>query len=140
ELLPHRKCCSLHVISLRLGFTRVRVHEQRYCRRIGHELAQLLQSLPSQDAGEKNRTREVASWSVEARYEAIPNWIAAGREENRNRLGCSLRRNRCNGICNDKRHRTADQISYQSGQAIGTAFRRVEFDCNVVPVDVADFL
>src|SRR5262249_20571714 len=123
QLLPHRKRCGLHVTALRFGFSRVWVHEQRNCRRVGNELAQLLQSLPSQDAGEEDRAREIAAWSIEASYEAIPNWIATGREDNRNRIGCSLGGNRCNGVRDDQRDGSANQISYQSSQTIGTTFR-----------------
>ena len=53
ELLPDRLRRGLHVSSLRLGFRTVRVHQHGNCRRLGHELAQQLQSLRPQHAGEK---------------------------------------------------------------------------------------
>ena len=45
ELLPDRLRRGLHVSSLRLGIGSVRVHQHGNCRRLGHELAQQLQSL-----------------------------------------------------------------------------------------------
>ena len=72
ELLPDRLRRGLHVSSLRLGFRSVRVHQHGNCCRLGHELAQQLQSLRPQHAGEKAHARDVAARPVEAGDEAAP--------------------------------------------------------------------
>ena len=78
-------------------FRIVRVHQHADGRRLGHELAQQLQPLRPQHAGEKAHAGDVAARPVEAGDEAVPDRIAPGREDDRNRRGRGLGRERRNG-------------------------------------------
>src|ERR1043166_3280610 len=100
ELLPDRLSCGLQVSSLRLGIGGVRVHEHGNCRRLGHELAQQLQSLRPQYA-EKDQARDVAPRPVEACNEAVPDRVAPGRKDDRHRRGCGPGRERRRGVPDD---------------------------------------
>ena len=130
-------CTSLRSASV-VGS--VRVHEHGDRGRLGHELAQQLQPLRPQHAAEKADARDVAARPVEAGDEAVPDRVAAGREDNRYRRGCGLGRERRIVVADDHGHRPADQISRQSRQPIRLIFRLAEFDRDVLALDEAGFL
>ena len=139
-------CCpialrrGLHVSSLRLGIGTVRVHEHGNCCRLGHELAQQLQSLRPQHGVEKDHARDVAARPVEAGDEAVLDRVAPGREDDRYRRGCGLGRERRIAVPDDHGHRPANQFSHQSRQSIRAIFRRAKFDRDVLALDEAGFL
>jgi hypothetical protein len=62
ELLPDRLRRGLHFASLRLGIRIVRVHQHGDCCRLGHELAQKLQSRRPQHRARKDYSRGLAAW------------------------------------------------------------------------------
>src|SRR5262249_13356329 len=55
-----------------------------------HEFVHQLQSLSDGDVSKYGDTRDIATWSVEACYKAVPDRIAVSCEYDRNRLGCRL--------------------------------------------------
>src|SRR5262249_28712394 len=122
ELLPDRLRRGLHVSSLPLGI-RTWVHEHGNGCRLGHELTQQLQSLRLQHAGEKAYARDVAAGSVKPSNESSLDGIAACVEDDWNRRGCGLGRERRNGIPGDNGHRSANQFSRQSTQPIRLTLR-----------------
>ena len=130
-------CTSLRSASV-VGS--VRVHEHGNCCRLGHELAQQLQPLRAQHAGEKAHARDVAARPVEAGDQALLDRVAPAREDDRHRRGCGLGRERRNGVPDDHGHRPANQIGHQSRQPIGLILRRAEFDRDVLALDEACFL
>ena len=90
ELLPDRARRGLNLFPLRLGVRTVRIDEHGNCRRLGHELAQQLQSLRPQHAGEKAHARDVAVRAVQAGDEATRDWVEPGRKDDRQRRGHGL--------------------------------------------------
>ena len=141
ELLPDRLRRGLHVVSLRLGRRGVRVHEHANCCRLGHELAQQLQSLRPQHAAEKAHARDVAARPVEAGDEAVPDRVAAAREDDRHRRGCGLGRQSAALLsatitATGRRIRSATR----AGNRSVLTFRRAEFDRDVLALDEARFL
>ena len=66
--------------------------------------------------------------------------IAAGREDNRNRRGRGLGRQRRRVVPDDHGHRPANQFGRQRRQPIGLIFRPAVFDRDVLALDEAGFL
>jgi hypothetical protein len=104
ELPPDRLRRSLHVAPFRFGFANARAHEHRDCRRLGHELVQQLQSLRPYRAAEKTHAGDVAARTIEARDEAVRDWVAPRREDNRHGRRCGLGGERRHVVRDDHGH------------------------------------
>ena len=140
-------CCPIacaaasQVSSLRFdtGTDRVLQHRGNYCR-IGHDLAQQLESLCRQRAVEKTHARNIATRSAEACDEAIRDRIVPASKDDWHRRGCCLGSEHRRGIADDQGYLPPNQITNQNRQPIALIFRRTVFDCDVLAFDEACFL
>ena len=129
ELLPDRARRGLNLFPLCLGIRTVRIDEHGNCRRLGHELAQQLQSLRTQLGSEKAHARDVAARAVQAGNEATRDWVEPGRKDDRQRRGYGLG---CEGrivVPDDHGRLPADQIGDQSRQPMLLPPARQEWRC-----------
>ena len=134
EWPTHRPRGGLHVRSL-LDVGIIRVHQHRDGRRLGHQLAQQLESVRPHGGAEKDDARDIAARPVEAGDEAQRDGVAPVRKDDRHRRGCGLGRERRNSIADDDGHGPADQFSDQRRQSIGAVVRIAIFDCDVLSLD-----
>jgi hypothetical protein len=140
ELLADSKRSGLHVSPFRLGTRMVRFHQHGNCCRLGHELAQQLQSLRPHLAGEKVHARDVGTRPVQAGDEAVPDRVAPSREDDWNRCGCGLGCEDRDEISGDHSHWPVDQFGHQCRQPINLIVCIAIFDGDVLALDEARFL
>src|SRR5215469_10497211 len=76
KLLPDCVGRGLQVLALGFGFTTVWVHKHGYRRRLGHELAEQLQSLRSQLTSEEEHARDVATGPIKTGDDAFLDGVA----------------------------------------------------------------
>ena len=140
ELQPERARRSLGLIQFQLGIRIVRVHQHGDDRGVGNELVQQLQSLRREQIGEESDARDIAARPVEARDKSVLDRVAAETEDDRDRCGRRLgRERRDRSDCGDHGHLTADQIGRQRRQPIILPIGRAEFDRHVPALDEAGF-
>ena len=131
---------ALRVVSLRREAGAVRIEEHGNCRRLGHKLPQQLQSLRPELGGEKDDARDVATRTVEAVDETLPDRVTPGAEGDRHARGCGLDRDRRDGVPDDHGQRPAKQISHQSRQPIHLVVCVAIFDRDVLALNEPQFL
>src|SRR5262249_53341995 len=85
-------------------------------------------------------TGDVAARPVEAGDEAVPDWVAAGCEDDRYRRGCGLGCNCRQGVVrSDHCHLTAYQIGCELGQSIVLVLRPAILDRHILALAVVAF-
>src|SRR4051794_8240212 len=100
DLLSQGVRCGVHVTSLRLGFTTVRIHEHGDCCRLGHEFPKQLQSLCPQHSGKKANACDVAARMVQVGDQTLLDWVTPSPKHDRHRGGRCFRGQRRNAVAN----------------------------------------
>jgi hypothetical protein len=87
EIVTQEVCCGLRIFRVWLGYRIIRIDEEAYDGRLGHNFVQQFDLLWRQLAEQKGYPRDVATRSRKARDNAKFDRIAAHRENHRNCVG-----------------------------------------------------
>ena len=136
ESQPQRAGRCLQISRLNIAPGKSRVDERGYSPRLGEQLVQQLQSLPTQFRVQRCHSGEVAARSVQAGNETDLNRIGASDEDNGNRGGCSPGCYRRLAVRGNHGHPAANQIGRQRGQTIVVTFRPAIFDRHGLALDI----
>ena len=118
-----------------------RIRQHGHAGGCGHQLAQECQPLRHQFINEIIDARRVATRSGEAGDEAEPDRVFADGEDNGDRRGCRLGRERRRGTSSRGDHGdlAANQFGGQCRQPIELTLRPAVFDRHVLALDIASF-
>src|SRR5262245_42144094 len=140
---PHAECIGygLQVFRNRRSEWICGVDEQSNDRRPGEQLTREFEPLRPDFEVKLGRASHVAAWSVQAGDKTQLDWVAPGREYDRNgrRRRFGRQRRRCAGR-GDDRDLALDQVGRQRWQSVIVTFRPAILDSRVLTIDVADFL
>src|SRR5262249_45950023 len=109
-------------------------------RSLGEQFVEQLQLLGYHSAAEESHPRDIARRPVEAAYEPEIHRVIAGREYDRYRRGCGLRRQRRRAIRGDHRHLSLNQIGHQRLKPIILSLGPAIFDRDVLTLNETCFL
>ncbi len=134
ELHPLHARCVLHVSRDPLHLQIARAYQQSDHAGLRHQLGQQLQSLEGQLGEHEADARARAARPGETGDEAGRNRVGADDEDNRDRRGCALRRERrLVAGRDDQINLAADEVGGQFGQPIIVTLRPTIFDRQVWP-------
>ena len=141
ELHSLRARRFLHRSDLALGSRVVRVHEQGKQADLGNQLEKQFEPLGYQLDPHQADPREISAWPGDTGDQAVLGRVGADYEDEGDRRGRSLRRQRRNVVADRHDHidSAADQIDGQRGQPIIVTLRPAVFDRQVLALDIAGF-
>ena len=139
EVHPLRARRFLHMSDDALGRQVIRVHQQGDHPGLRNQLQQLLEQFGHQLGEHQADAREVAARPRESGDQADRNRVADGVEEDRDRRGRVLRRERRRvaALGHDHVDLAGDEVGGQRGQPINVALAPAIFDHHVLSLDVA---
>ena len=135
--------CAAAVTSLTvgLGIWKGRIDEHGHTSGCGHQLTQELQPLCRQLGTEKIDSCQVAARTGEAGDKTVPDRVIAGVEDDGDRRGCRLgRERRDTSERGDHGDLPANQIGRQFRQPIDLILGEAVFDRHVLTLDIAALL
>src|SRR5262245_21200679 len=114
-------------------------HAER--RGLGDHLVQQAEPLALETRDELIDAGAVSAWTVQARNDAEPDRIVAGRKNDRDRRGCTLRGKRSDvGRDGDDGGLALDEFGNEAREAIELPFGKAIVDAGVAPGDDARLL
>ena len=140
DLQPHGASSRFHVSQRGLGSRSIgRIDEHGHTSGCGHQLAQQLQPLCRQLSVEKIDTCQVAARPGEAGDKTKPDRVVADDEDDGDRRGCRLGRERRSGASGRGDHGDlpANQFGRQRRQSIELILGPAVFDRHVLALDIA---
>ena len=118
DLQTHGESRRFHVSQRRLCIRSIcRIDKDGNANGSGHKLAKESQSLCGQLANEKVNACQVAARPAEAGHKTEPDWVFADNEDDGDRRGCRLGRQRRSGtsVCCDHGDPSANQLAASAG-------------------------
>ncbi len=138
DLEPEHAPSVRHLVCLGTRNRLARIDQPGDYGRAGNKLMQQSQSLRLKLVGEDRDPGDVASRAVETGDQAELHWIAADREDDRNRRGCRLGGERRGvGPGEQHGHFPIDQVGGERRQSIVLTIGKAVLDCNILPFDIA---